>query len=99
MNCPPSGSTAAARQPLITGEVLLLEFNRQPVLWPVLIGAELNVFVCTIGASLRWVVHHTFCHVQNALLVVPPGIASNSASGVKLTVGGAQFALPRLPNG
>jgi hypothetical protein len=99
VNCPPSGSTDAAREPLVTEEVLLPESDQQPVLWPVLLGAELNVLVCTIGAALRLVVHQTFCHVQNALLAVPSGIASNSASGVELTVGGAQFALPRLPNG
>ena len=86
-------------EPFVTGEVLLPESDRQPVLWPVLLGAKLNVLVCTIGASLRLVVHQSFCHVQNALLAFPPGIASNSASGVKLTVGEAQFALPRLPNG
>ena len=58
-------------EPLVTGEMLLPESDRQPVLWPVLLGGGVaNVLVCMIGASLRLVVHQSFCHVQNALLAV-----------------------------
>ena len=52
-------------EPLVAGEVLLLKSDRQPVLWPVLLGAKLNVLVSTIGACAPGVwIHHSFCRCR-----------------------------------
>jgi hypothetical protein len=77
----PSGATDAVREPLVAVEVLLLKSDRQPVLWPVLLGAELNVLVSTIGAALRAAGFNSLCSVRSAPLAGP--LADRQRFGVQ----------------